>query len=532
VSVLGLLVLILGVAILVGMYQRLTTPAPEATGAAAAPPTATAPASPRKKDASPQSFRRPPVELGLNINDPRAYPGYTLLAPMTSGTTYLIDLKGRAVNTWKSDCSPALGAMLLENGHLLRPGALNGEPHPLNGSGAGGRIQEFTWEGRPVWDYTLATDNLLPHHDISRLPNGHVLVLAWEAKTVAEALAAGRRNLSGAGPFLPDCLLEVRPDGPTGGEVVWEWHVWDHLIQDVDPSQANYGDVAEHPELIDVNFGENPIPNMTANSTGMTQLRSLGYAGGGGGRSRSQRMNSDWTHINAVAYNPELDQIMLTAHAFSEIWVIDHGTTRAEAAGHSGGRHGRGGDLLYRWGNPRTYRAGKHSDQRLFFPHGGHWIPRGRPGEGHALVFNNGSRRGGGPYSSVDEIELPLDDQARYALEVGQAFAPNDPVWSYTAPVKADFYSMLLSGAQRLPNGNTLICSGMSGVLFEVTPDQDVVWKYTCPVGGTLSSNSAGGMGPPGGSALFRGLRYSLDDPSVAGRDIVPGKTLQDAGTR
>ncbi|MGC8644373.1 MAG: hypothetical protein ACP5XB_31305, partial [Isosphaeraceae bacterium] len=60
----------------------------------------------------------------------------------------------------------------------------------------------------------------------------------------------------------------------------------------------------------------------------------------------------------------ELDQILLSVHSFSEIWIIDHGTTTAEAATHKGGRSGKGGDLLYRWGNPQAYRAGTAADQQ------------------------------------------------------------------------------------------------------------------------------------------------------------------------
>jgi hypothetical protein len=55
-------------------------------------------------------------------------------------------------------------------------------------------------------------------------------------------------------------------------------------------------------------------------------------------------------------------------------------------------------------------------------------------------------------------------------------------VWSYSAPKKTDFYSSFISGTQRLPNGNTLICSGANGTIFEVTPEKAIVWKYVNPV--------------------------------------------------
>ena len=239
---------------------------------------------------------------------------------------------------------------------------------------------------------------------------------------------AGRKPSTAPGSF--NSLIEIHPTGKTTGEVVWEWHVWDHLIQDWDPARANYGEVAAHPELVDINFGESYGSELSRTvlspasearrKNDLNTLRSIGYVGSPAPKA-GPRVTPDWTHVNAVAYHAELDQIMLTVRAFSELWIIDHGTTSAEAAGHTGGKSGKGGDLLYRWGNPQAYRAGTRADQRLFAPHGAHWIPPGRPGTGHVLVFNNGLRRPGGDYSSVDEIVLPLDLSNRYASEPRKA---------------------------------------------------------------------------------------------------------------
>lgn len=449
--------------------------------------------------------KAPPVKVGLVAHETRAFPGYNLMAPLNSSRTFLFDNDGRVVRTWESDSSPALCAYLLDNGHVLRGGSIGVEAQVFGpGPGVGGRVQEFDWDGNVVWDFRFYNSRQLPHHDITPLPNGNVLMIVWDRKTPQEALAAGRRpELTGDSHLLVDSLVEIKPTGKTTGEVVWQWHLWDHVVQDFDQSKPNYGNVAEHPELVNLNYGEDALAPIAATKDGANTLKSVGYIGAGGGPGAS-RANPDWTHCNGVAYNAELDQIMISVHAFSEFWIVDHSTTAAEAASHSGGRSGKGGDLLYRWGNPRAYRAGKKEDQKLFAQHNAHWIPRGLPGEGHVLVFNNGGNRPDGSYSSVDELVLPVDADGRYESKSGAAYGPAGPVWSYTAPKKTDFYSFFISGAQRLANGNTLICSGASGTIFEVTPESEVVWKYLNPV--------KGGVMSPGGFA----------SPPKAGQVVTP----------
>lgn len=438
---------------------------------------------PAKDGAAKKEEPKPaPVKLGLSINDPRALQGYTLLAPFDSSTTYLLDMQGRVVHTWQTDCAPALCPLFLENGHLLRPGSIGGDSRIFGpGPGVGGRIQEFTWEGELVWDFRFYNARQLPHHDMTRLPNGNVLLVVWDRKTTEEAIAAGRRpEMAGDKHLLPDSLVEIKPTGKTTGEVVWEWHLWDHLVQDFDKAKANYGNVGEHPELVNINYGEDELPG-AAGKDGKDKPKADAGGTPKPAPNQAPRVNPDMTHFNGVAYNPDLDQVVVSVWAFSEFWIIDHSTTTAEAAGHSGGRYGKGGDLLYRWGNPRAYRAGTKADQKLFSQHNAHWIPKGLPGEGHLLLFNNGAGRPDGTYSSVEELALPIDAQGRYAL------APAQQVWSYTAPQKSDFYSSFISGAQRLANGDTLICSGANGTFFEVTPDKEIVWKYINPVkGGTM----------------------------------------------
>jgi len=173
------------------------------------------------------------------------------------------------------------------------------------------------------------------------LPSGNVLLLVWELKSAEETVAAGRRPELVNGPWLVDALVEIKPTGKETGDVVWEWHSWDHLIQDHDSSRANHGDVAAHPELIDINFGSTIISEFTAANASPTEdvkkksdlntLRSIGYLGAPTARGNPAAI-PDWTHVNAVAYNPELDQIMLSARLQR---VLDHRPR------HDDGRGGR-----------------------------------------------------------------------------------------------------------------------------------------------------------------------------------------------
>jgi len=485
----------------------------------------------------------PKVKLGLNQNDPGAYQGYTLLNPMGKKTTYLLDMMGRVVHKWDSAYDSMHAAYLLPNGDLFRVAVLAGGEFAFGGGpGSAGRLQEFAWDGKLVWDYQFHNARQYPHHDAARLANGNILMIVWDKKTKAEAIAAGRKPELVSEYLLPDSVIEIKPTGESTAEIVWEWHLWDHLVQDFDATRANYGVVADHPELVDLNFVESPMgpgpggpgpggpgpggpgpggpgPKARANTpppdtkkeaarkAEAEKLKSIGYVGSP--RQRAQRINPDWTHVNSIDYNPRLDQIVLSVHEFSEIWIIDHSTTTAEAASHQGGRSGKGGDLLYRWGNPRVYRAGTRADQTLFAQHNAQWIKPGLPGEGHLLVFNNGSHRPDGDYSSVDELVPPVNEAGHYFLQKGQAYGPAKPVWSYIAPRKSDFYASFISGASRMPNGNTLICSGPNGTIFEVTPDKKVVWKYVNPVKGGFNP---GGRGPGGRrpGELFSGMERDM----------------------
>ena len=97
-------------------------------------------------------------------------------------------------------------AHLLDNGHMFRLATLSGEDRAFGGGpGAAGRIQEFDWDGELVWDFKFYNDKQLPHHDAIKMPNGNVLMVVWDKKTAAEAIAAGRKK-----ELVSDYLLPTR----------------------------------------------------------------------------------------------------------------------------------------------------------------------------------------------------------------------------------------------------------------------------------------------------------------------------------
>ncbi len=470
----------------------------------------------------------PEPRPALRVHEERAFEGYTLFSPLQSGTTFLIDMEGEIVHRWESGLAPAGAVYLLDNGHLLRAGRHDDNPR-FRGGGIGGRIQEYDWDGNLVWEYLVADDYQTQHHDLEPLPNGNVLAIVWEHRYREDAVEWGRDpDAVGERGMWVNAILEIRPLPPDDGEIVWEWHCWDHMIQDQDPDKQNHGSIPDHPERIDINADHRGRPPETEEQRQQreeleAQMGALGYTGddeeeedSGNGIFGPHGTLPDWLHMNAVDYHPELDLIVLSTPNLSETWVIDHSTTTDEAAWHTGGRWGHGGGVLYRWGNPRLWGAGQDGDRRFWYQHDTTWIPGEKPGELRFMVFNNGSLRPGAPFSSVEEYVLPFDPEKGFLREEGAAFGPSRPDWYYVD--KGTFFSGFISGAQRLPNGNTLICEGDDGRLFEVTREKKVVWEYVNPHGGEIPISRIAGGG--GAKAVFRATRIAPDAPALAGRGL------------
>ncbi len=443
--------------------------------------------------------KEPEIIRGLRLDSDEAAPGYVLYA--RSRMTYLIDHAGKVVHTWTGK-ETANSVYLLENGNLLRCAQEPNAP-VFKGGGQGGRIQEFSWDGELLWDWKFANERHLLHHDLQLLPNGNILAIAWESKSARECVQAGRRvDLTPEAGLWPDMIIEVEPQRPNGGRIVWEWHLWDHLIQNHDSTKMNYGTPSEHPERFDINGGAKPSD---MDPKELARLKALGYVPPD---AQPKDLKSDFVHTNAIDYNADLDQIAISSRRFSEIWIIDHSTTSEQAAGHSGGRSNKGGDILYRWGNPRNYGRGSEAEQMLFGQHDIRWIEKGLPGAGHLMVFNNQVPAPEGVHSAVYELVPRMRPDGSYSIPSEGPFEPAQPVWEYEAPDKTSFFSGHISGARRQPNGNTLICAGAPGRIFEVTPGGKIVWEFWEPF--------------EGNHTVFRATKYPPEHPALAGRNLKP----------
>jgi len=432
-----------------------------------------------------------------------AFAGYTLFGSATAPRTHLIDNAGNQVHTWTS-AYPATSSYLLEDGRLLRNCILPPALKDFNNNGGTGRIEILDWDSNVTWFYDLSNARYQLHHDAIMMPNGNILAIAWERLTAEQAVAMGR-NPAKLNPAIdnelwPEVIIEIDPD-LAGGEVttglgpgiVWQWHMKDHVVQQFDRTKPNYlgpKGVRRHPELIDLNY----VPTAAGADTHL----------------------ADWAHFNSIDYNATTDQIIVSVREFCEVWIVDHSTTTEQAAGHTGGNAGKGGDLLWRFGNDRAWKGG--SKQTLFWQHDAQWIRSGLPGAGNILVYNNGwNRNNGRSYSSVLELR-----------QSPTAYGRAKVAWSFSGP--PTFFSAIVSGAQRLPNGNTLVDVGAAGTIFEVTASKRVVWRYVNPdtaMGpvrqGTLPP-TLNVSGTPGVrmNITFRAVRYATSYIGLKDRPLTP----------
>lgn len=370
--------------------------------------------------------------------------GLALLIENGGTTAYLVNKEGERLFTWTFDSNLGNDLELLPDGRVI--GIFKVDDPEITAGGFGGVVKIINPDMSVDWEFEYSTNTYIAHHDVELLPNGNVLIMVWESIDMTTAQQAGVQTTA---DIIPEKLIEV---DPSTDQIVWEWRAWDHIIQDVDMNLPNFGVVADNPQRIDFNLNAGT--------------------------------NGDIMHANSIDYDAVKDVIYMSVNFYNEVWVIDHSTTTAEAAGSTGGTYGKGGDLLYRFGNPAAYN--NPMGTAMFDKnHFANILENGEPGSGNLLIYVNGETA---QQSTVYELDMPDTFDLLPNTD-------NEPgvVWDFT---DSDLYFPRLSGASRLSNGNTLICEGDYGY-WEVTPSGEVAWKYEGEIN------------------FWRGYGYDLDYPGL-----------------
>ena len=281
-----------------------------------------------------------------------------------------------------------------------------------------------------------------------------MLILGWEYKTNAECIAAGRNPATISRGMWPDYVIEVN----RAKQIVWEFHVWDNLVQNFDPTKPNYGQPKDHPDKWDINW---IVPGMAV--VGSNTVAS---------------QTQDWTHWNTANYHPtDPNKIVTNSRHMGESYIIDKAAKK----------------LIWRFGNPSVYGAGKapsfmdDGDQLIWGPHHAHIIEPGLPGAGNMLILDNGwnrtpgqphpLHRGGYVQDQLDRVclrgfgALPTGNTSltNGNTAVPAALHPGHIIWQYAGARPNSMYSASQCANQRLPNGNTSITITETGHIIEVT---------------------------------------------------------------
>lgn len=323
-------------------------------------------------------------------------PGFALITSKGKAWVKLVNLEGEVINRWHVD-SPRV--RLLPNGNLLALHGTNVGPERKRWNELRNVIREYSWDGKVVWETQVGD---LAHHDVQRLPNGNTIFLVRymlsdvEKEKVTDPI---RRQQ----PFRSDDIVEVN----TAGEVVWQWKAHEHL--DVNTCGARPCDA--------------PRPNLNLNQ------------------------EYDWSHLNTVSIVPENKwydngdarfkpgNILTFPRSMWEAIMIDRSTKEVV------------------WRYTGDYRGGLDNGHEPIM------IPKGFPGAGNILIFDNGRKKHRGE-SVILEIN-PVSQELVWKYENGK-----------------EFFSRARGAVQRLKNGNTLISEDNRGRCFEVNTAGEIVWLY------------------------------------------------------
>jgi hypothetical protein len=391
--------------------------------------------------------------VGTTIYKPdECWNGFTILS---GGDGRLIDMNGNLVHLWKG----SLGTpnIALPGGDLL----VSTDSRTL-GHLEATEIQIRDFNDRVVWKFSGWDEvevnggrekiwSARQHHDMQIKGNTGYYSPDYTTRDFAgdTLLVLARHNvkndrINSNVRLLDDVVYEV---DMASGKVIWAWKA------------------AEH------------VDEMGFDKAALKAMQS--YAG----QNTQGDQAFDWFHQNCVSYvgpNKWYDQgdsrfcpdnIIFDSRQAGILAIVDHDT----------------GKIVWRTGP--YYREG--DDRKLGWiigPHNTHIIPKGLPGEGNILVYDNGGFSGYGPPNDMAPNGI-MNMRRAYSRVIEFNPVTKDIVWEYSAETlkmnELRFgykeFSPFISSAQRLPNGNTLITEGADGRIIEVTRDLKIVWEYISP---------------------------------------------------
>ncbi len=385
---------------------------------------------------------------GTTIYKPeKCWNGFTIFPIKVTGEATLIDMNGNVVKQWKG--VSGFPPKILPGGYLL--GYIGTRPMHQDSTA----VVQVDWNDKVVWKFDRAEEikdqdkapywSARQHHDLQREGNpvgyyapglepktqsGNTIILAH--KDVTNPKISNK-------PLEDDYIYEVTWDG----KIVWEYLASDHF------DELGFDEAAKN------TIYRNPSWN-------------------------SARGGADWAHINSMSvlgpnkfydqgdqrFHP--DNIIVDGRQLNIIWIIDK----------------KSGKTVWKVGPDFTATPELRKLGQIVGQHHAHMIPKGLPGAGNIMVFDNGGAAG---YGSPNPGSV---------AGVGNAIRPNsrviefnpvtlEVVWQYVPGAAGagdpSFFSHYISSAQRLPNGNTLIDEGADGRMFEVTRDREIVWEYVSP---------------------------------------------------
>ena len=393
---------------------------------------------------------------GTTIYDPeKCWGGYTIFQAKEVGAA-LIDMSGRVVQLWKG--LHGFPNKLLPGGYVI---GSTGERPKEFGYQDQRDIVQLDWDGNVVWKfdkYDYIEDPgeeprwmARQHHDYQREGNpvGYYVPGMDPLVDKGNTLIVCHKGLKNPNitdkPLLDDTIIEVTWDG----EIVWEWICSDHF-DEMGFSEAAKNILARNPTMKPHGEGD------------WMHINSMSLLG-----------PNKWHDAGDERFHPE--NIIWDGRQTNIIAIIDRKT----------------GQLVWQIGPDYDRTPEERKLGWMIGQHHAHMIPRGLPGEGHILVFDNGGWAGYGAPNpgSPTGHNAALRDYSRVlefdpvTLEVIWQYTPSEA--GFLFPLDSNrFYSPFISSAQRLPNGNTLIVEGSDGRMLEVTPEHEIVWEYISPYWG------------------------------------------------